>query len=168
MTATQLPELKAATRTAKALSRKQMPKALKEHLAAHGFRNRSVRLIAFSDEGRAVRCDNVNWSGGTRNRYGVYDFRGGFYTISVPEGEEIRPAEGRALVVMSYFQGENCTPAVYVREQDLAAFFGEEVPEGLSALIAADWLDDKAMWEKPRAAKRMRAVAQVLREFCAA
>lgn len=168
MTANVLPELKAETRTVKTISRKELPAALKEQLTAHGFNNRCVRVIVFNSEDRAVCVSDVNWSGGTRNYYAAFHFDcDSFYTLNPKEGAEIKPGGSVALVVMSYFQNHNCTPAVYLLAHNVAEFFfgdllGADVCN-LPAAYAADMLEDKAMWEKPRRASKMRKAAEFLR-----
>lgn len=170
--ATALPELKAETRTAKTLSRSLLPAALKEHLSAHGFRNKCVRVVVFTSDDRALRTENTQWSGGTRNYYAAYHFDcDSFYTCNTSEGVELRPGENCAIVVMSYFQNQNCTPAVYLRAQSVAEFFFSDLlgddARNLPAAYAADWLEDKAMWEKPRRANKMRKAAEFLRTYFA-
>lgn len=154
------------TRTATKVSKTLIPTALKDSLKAAGNTKNAVRVVLFHDDSRKVLACDTRWSGGTRNEYYVW-FPASESLIPSPasEGEELSVSPGTALVVIPHFCGQQLPPAVYVRNTDLAAFFGVAVPDTLPAEVAADWIDEQSENATKREAKRLRDVSEKLRKL---
>lgn len=159
-----------ATTTSNKVSKKVLPaalvKAVKDHSFEHGQKT-GWRLVVVHDDAHAETAYNTRWDGGTRNQYTTWYFENdSLKTADVAECDKFSVGYSLAWVVLSVFCGKPCNPVVYVRSADLAKFFGCEVPapfDTMPAEVQADYLDEQAEHQSPKAAQAFRVTAEKCR-----
>lgn len=145
------------------LSRKHLPAALAELSPRRTF---GLNVVS---EGEAISAHDTRWGDGTRNVYHLFTPATGVLTRLdwVGEGDRLTPGLlGKVVVVTGHFCGQDTGVGVYIRDTDVAEFFGAVAPEGMPGAVAADWLTERADESKGAAAKRLRQVAELCREAC--
>lgn len=140
----------AATITTKT-SMKNLPAAVAAHIKGEmRSTRRNVRVCVVNDDAWTLFANNVLWDGGSHNEYNWFAFA--TETINTEfsgfrEGERVKMVEGAAILEVSHFCGQECDPTVYVRNTDLAKFYGIDLPAefaGMPAEVAADWMNEAA------------------------
>ena len=158
------------------ISLTKLPAGLADSLKAAGVTRRNVKLNVIHDDSFTVYVSDLRWGGGTRCEYGTYIAKNEHLIPSigdVKEGDRVSVQPGAVMVVQSVFCGKECDPAVYVRNVELAAFYGVQLPEefkDMPAAIVADWMNEQADEKgSGRAAKKeakaLRAAADLIREL---
>lgn len=144
------------------LSIKYLPHALR------GMSKKKTFGVEVVPPGKGVTAWDTRWGGGTRCEFQTLRFEADWITrsrVSAEEGDGIPVLPGRPVVETGTFCGQDRGVRVYLRDTDLARFFGLDVPEGMPALIAADYAEERAEFLKPTAAKRVKALAALVREI---
>jgi hypothetical protein len=127
---------------------KNLPAKLAAAIRAGGCTRRNCRVVVVNDDSFSLKAYNTRWDGGSYCGYFGFDIGGDHWTTRQPgESEQVEIRAGEVVAVVSYFCGQECDPVVYVRNTDLAAFYGVELPaefQGMPAEVAADWVNERA------------------------
>lgn len=130
-------------------SAKNLPEAVANHIKnAMRSTRRNVRVCVVNDDTWTLYANNTLWDGGSHNEYNLFNMiEGTAHFAGFRECANVEIPADCVILEVSHFCGQECDPTVYVRNTDLAAFYGVELPTefvGLPAEIAADWCNEQA------------------------